>query len=46
MPGFRFCPRLRDLPERKPACIEPASNYKDLQPLLGQRVKADVVREH
>jgi TnpA family transposase len=46
MLGFRFCPRLRDLPDRKLACIEPASNYKDLQPLLGQRVKADVVREH
>ncbi len=46
MLGFRYCPRLRDLPDRKLACIEPASNYKDLQPLLGQRVKADVVREH
>ena len=36
MLGFRFCPRLRDLPDRKLACIEPASTYKDLQPLLGQ----------
>ena len=26
MLGFRFCPRLRDLPDRKLACIEPASN--------------------
>ena len=25
--GFRFCPRLRDLPERKLACIAPASAY-------------------
>ena len=24
MLGFRFCPRLRDLPDRKLACIEPA----------------------
>lgn len=46
MLGFRYCPRLRDLPDRKLACIEPASNYQDLQPLLGQRVKVDVVREH
>jgi hypothetical protein len=46
MLGFRFCPRLRDLSDRRLACIEPASTYSDLQPLLGQRVKADVVREH
>jgi TnpA family transposase len=46
MLGLRYCPRLRDLPDRKLACIEPASNYQDLQPLLGQRVKVDVVREH
>jgi TnpA family transposase len=46
MLGFRFCPRLRDLPDRKLACIELASAYKDLQPLLGRRIKADVVREH
>ncbi len=29
MLGFRFCPRLRDLPDRKLACIEPATAYKD-----------------
>ena len=46
MLGFRFCPRLRDLPDRRLAYIEPLSNYKDLQPLLGQRVKVDVIREH
>jgi TnpA family transposase len=44
--GFRFCPRLRDLPERKLACIAPASTYPDLQPLLGQRIKVDLIREH
>ena len=33
--GFRFCPRLRDLPERKLACIAPSSTYSHLQPLLG-----------
>jgi TnpA family transposase len=46
MLGFRFCPRLRDLSDRKLACFEPALTYKDLQPLLGQRIKADVIREH
>jgi TnpA family transposase len=44
--GFRFCPRLRDLPERKLACIALASTYRFLQPLLGQRIKTDVIREH
>jgi TnpA family transposase len=46
MLGIRFCPRLRDLPDRKLACIEPASHYPGLQPLLGRRIKIDVVREH
>ena len=46
MLGFRFCPRLRDLPDRKLATIEPANAYKDLAPLIGRRVKADVIREH
>jgi TnpA family transposase len=44
--GFRFCPRLRDLPERKLACIGPASTYPHLEPFLGQRIKTDVIREH
>ena len=44
--GFCFCPRLRDLPDRKLACIALASTYPFLEPLLGQRIKADVIREH
>ena len=44
--GFRFCPRLRDLPDRKLATIEAATVYKDLAPLIGRRIKADVIREH
>ena len=46
MLGFRFCPRLRDLPDRKLGCIEPVPNYKDLQPLLGQPIKVDIIRVH
>lgn len=46
MLGFRFCPRLRDFPDRRFASIEPPSAYKDLQPLFGRRVRTDVVREH
>jgi TnpA family transposase len=39
MLGIRFCPRLRDLPDRRLACIELASNYPDLQPLMGRRIR-------
>ena len=46
MLGFRFCPRLRDFPDRKFTCIEPVTAYKDLLPILGRRIKADVIREH
>src|SRR5271156_5189801 len=46
MLGFRFCPRLRDFPDRKVASIEPATAYPTLQPLLGRRIKVDVIREH
>ena len=46
MLGFRFCPRLRDFPDRKFACIEPAATYNDLQPLFGRRIRIEVIREH
>lgn len=46
MLGFRFCPRLRDFPDRKLATLEPASAYKDLAPLLGRRIRTEVIREH
>jgi TnpA family transposase len=46
MLGFRFCPRLRDFPDRKFACIESAAAYKELQPLFGRRIRMDVIREH
>jgi len=32
--------------ERKLACLAPASTYPYLQPLLGQRIKTEVIREH
>jgi TnpA family transposase len=46
MLGFRFCPRLRDFPDRKLASIEPASVYNEIAPIIGRRVKVDVIREH
>jgi len=44
--GFRFCPRLRDFPDRKLAAFEAASAYGDLSPIIGRRIKEDVIREH
>jgi TnpA family transposase len=38
MLGIRFCPRLRDFPDRKLASIEPAATYKSIQPLFGRRI--------
>ena len=46
MLGFRFCPRLRDFPDRRMACIEAPGQYPSLKPLMGGRVKVDVIREH
>ena len=46
MLGFRFCPRLRDFPDRKLATLGPASAHPNLAPILGRRIRADVIREH
>jgi TnpA family transposase len=46
MLGIRFCPRLRDFPDRKFASIEPATIYSFIQPLFGRRIRTDVIREH
>jgi len=46
MLGYRFCPRLRDFPDRRLAAFEPTSHYPSLKPLMGARFKADVIRVH
>ena len=46
MLGFRFCPRLRDFPDRRLVSIAPPVIYPTLAPLLGKRGRTDVVREH
>ena len=46
MLGFRFCPRLRDFPDRRLIPIEHPANYPTIAPLLGKRIRTDVVREH
>lgn len=45
MLGFRFCPRLRDFPDRRLIPIELASGYPFIAPLLGKRIRTDIIRE-
>ena len=45
MLGFRFCPRLRDFQDRRLLPIGPASEYPFLAPLLGKRIRTDIIRE-
>lgn len=46
MLGFRFCPRLRDFPDRRLASLGPVASYPALGSLIGRRVKTDTIREH
>ena len=45
MLGFRFCPRLRDFPDRRLAPIAPVSVYPSIAPLLGKRIRTDIINE-
>jgi TnpA family transposase len=45
MLGFRFCPRLRDFPDRRLAPIAPVSAYPSIAPLLGKRIRTDIINE-
>ncbi|MEP6869070.1 MAG: Tn3 family transposase [Novosphingobium sp.] len=45
MLGFRFCPRLRDFPDRRLIPIGQASSYPFIAPLLGKRIRTDVIQE-
>jgi TnpA family transposase len=44
--GFRFCPRLRDFQDRRLVSIGPPSAYTGLAPIMGRKVRADVIKEH
>lgn len=46
MLGFRFCPRLRDFQDRRLASIEPSSAYPGLAPIMGRKVRTEVMRQH
>jgi len=43
--GYRFAPRLRDIRDRRLGTIQPAAEYKGLEPLLGQPIRIDLIRE-
>src|SRR3546814_15936295 len=45
MLGFRFCPRLRDFPDRRLPSIAPVAAYPFIAPLLGKRIRTDIIRE-
>jgi TnpA family transposase len=45
MLGFRFCPRLRDFPDRRLIPIGPPSAYPFIAPLLGKRIRTDAIKE-
>jgi len=47
MLGYRFCPRLRDFPDRRLAAFEPTSHYPSLKPLTLARYRAiDIMRSN
>lgn len=46
MLGFRFCPRLRDFPDRRLATLGHVASYPAIGSLIGKRVKTDTIREH
>lgn len=45
MLGYRFCPRLRDFPDRRLIPIGQASSYPFIAPLLGKRIRTDIIRD-
>src|SRR3546814_12663600 len=45
MLGVRFCPRLRDFPDRRLPSIAPVAAYPFIAPLLGKRIRTDIIRE-
>jgi TnpA family transposase len=44
--GLRFCPRLRDFPDRRLSPIAASAAYPGLGPLLGKRIRSDLIKDH
>ncbi|MBN3885157.1 MAG: Tn3 family transposase [Nostoc sp. JL34] len=43
--GFRFAPRMRDLPDKKLYTFEPSSPDSPLAPLLGDKINVKLIQE-
>lgn len=43
--GFRFAPRMRDLPDKKLYTFEPTSSEEILSPLLGGKINVKLIEE-
>lgn len=43
MLGFRFCPRLRDFPDRRLASVAGPVGYPAISSLFGKRIRTDVI---
>lgn len=43
--GFRFCPQLRDFPDRRLIPMGPPSGYPSIASLLGKRIRTEIIRE-
>lgn len=46
MLGFWYCPRLRDFSDGRLIPINVPNAYPDILPLLGKRIRTDVIRAH
>jgi len=46
MLGLRFCPRLRDFPDRRLIPVNLPGAYPDIASLLGKRIRTEIIREH
>lgn len=45
MLGFRFCPCVRDFPGRRLAPMAPVMTYPSIAPVLGKRIRTDIIAE-
>jgi len=44
--GYRFAPRIRDLPDKRLYAFEPADTYPVLAPLIGGRLNGRLIERH
>ncbi len=44
--GFRFAPRIRDLPDKRLYAFDPLATHPALQPLIGGRINVRLIRDN